>query len=206
MPSEPTPFHSEGDVDTATPEAGPTTARAPSRAIEAATPGNETDASLTDITQETDVWWGAYAGRTMAPTFALCALLSLNISLVVGWLWDEEHLSAQLMWHAAVVMIIAVWFFPLVLWIYRTVSRNYRLTTRKLYRDSGFRHPADGQVTLARVTRVWVKYSAIDRWLGVGRVVLDEEGGENLVLDGVYDPEPVAALIRRWVERARKQC
>src|SRR5438128_56230 len=150
---------------------------------------SETDLFLADPSQEADVWWGAYAGRTMAPTFALCAVLSLNISIVVGWVWNEERLSAQLMWHLAVLMIIAVWFFPLVLWVYRTLSRNYRLTTRNLYRDSGFHQPAAGQVALARVTRVEVRCTALDRRLGVGCILLDAEGGQRLVLHGVRDPE-----------------
>src|SRR5438067_10868763 len=42
--------------------------------------------------QEIDVWWGAYAGRSMSPMFALCTLVSVNISLVIGWAWDEERL------------------------------------------------------------------------------------------------------------------
>lgn len=163
----------------------------------------DADLIVADSNQETDVWWGAYAGRTMAPTFALCTLLSVNISLLIGWVWSAERLSPQVMWHLAVLFIIVVWFFPVALCIYRTLSRNYRLTTRYLYRDSGFHRPAAGQVDLARVSQVRVTHAALERWMGIGRITIEIEEEKTFVLDGVLDPEPVAKLIRRRVERAK---
>jgi hypothetical protein len=154
-----------------------------------------------DADQETDVWWGAYAGRTFAPVFAFCTLLSVNVSLAVGWYWDEEY--PQLMWHLAVLLVVAVWAFPLALWIHRTLSRTYRLTTHFLYRNRGFRRPADGHAELRRIARVYVKYALLQRLVGVGRIVAEVEGGAPLVLDGVHNPEPIADLIRRWSARAR---
>jgi hypothetical protein len=167
----------------------------------------QSPASLTELDdpfQETDVWWGAYCGRTMVPTFALCMLLSVNISLAFGWFWDDLHLNPQLQWHLAVCLIAAVWIFPLALWIHNTLSRTYRLTTRCLYRDRGFRRPADGQVDLARIKQVRVHFTILQRFLGVGRIIVDTDAAKPFVLDGVYDPEPVARLIRRWSERAQK--
>src|SRR5581483_5645151 len=112
--------------------------------------------------QETDVWCGAYAGRSMIPMFALCTLVSVNISIIIGWAWDEERLDPQIMWHMAVFLIAAVWFFPLCLWIHRTLSYNYRLTNRYLYRDRGFYPPTTERVDLACITRVEVEYTLLE--------------------------------------------
>ena len=46
---------------------------------------------------------------------------------------------------ALVVATVAVWAFPLFLWVYRSLSYTYRLTTHRLYRDRGFHPPASDQ-------------------------------------------------------------
>src|SRR5436309_1123391 len=37
--------------------------------------------------QEIDLWWGAYAGRTMTPSFIICALLTGLLILLVWVFW-----------------------------------------------------------------------------------------------------------------------
>lgn len=176
----------------------------------------EAEMSPRDPNQESDLWWGAYAGRTMAPTFGLCAMLSVLVSVFVVWIWHSEKLSklypsdengnydAQLLWHLGVLAILALWFLPLLTWTHRVLSRNYRLTSRNLYRDSGFHHPSAGQVELAKISRVEVSYAPMERLLRVGSITLSSEGGERLILEGVPEPEAVAALIRESVDRVRR--
>src|SRR5207302_5005204 len=107
--------------------------------------------------------------------FALCTLVSVLISLIVGWAWDEERLNPQLMWHLAVFLIVAVWICPLFLWVHRSLSYNYRLTNRYLYRDRGFHPPVSDRVELARITRVDVEYALLEGPFGVGRVRVESD-------------------------------
>ena len=50
--------------------------------------------------QEIDLWWGAYAGRTMTPSFIICALLTGLLILLV---WNQACMSSML----------ATWIVPL---------------------------------------------------------------------------------------------
>jgi hypothetical protein len=156
--------------------------------------------------QEVDVWWGSYSGRTMIPTFVVCTLLSASIALIAVWLWDEHWAHPQLMWHMTVLLIVLVWLFPLFVCGYRTVALNYRLTTQRLFRDRGFGHPpADGEMELARITAVRVRYTGLGRWISVGGVCVDADCPSCLVLQGIHEPERVADLIRGCAQRARER-
>ena len=135
---------------------------------------------------------------------SLYAILSIVIAVIIGWIWSQDQEKPQLLWHLTVLLIVGVWSYPLAQCVHRTLSRNYRVTTRCVYRDNGFRQLADGQLELTRVTQVSVTHTPLQRWLTVGCIVLEAEGKESLVLDGVYEPEPVAELILRWVEPRRQ--
>jgi membrane protein YdbS with pleckstrin-like domain len=163
-------------------------------------PGGESE-------QEVDVWWGAYSGRAIIPTALLCTVLSVNIALLAGWVWDKDQAPPQLLWHLTALLVVLVWAFPLLLCGYRAVAFNYRLTTHRLFRDRGFRHPpADGAVDLAEVTAVRVAYPPLGRLYGVGTIEVEAEGARRpLVLIGVSEPERVAELVRRGARRARER-
>lgn len=156
--------------------------------------------------QEVDVWWGSYSGRTMLPSFGVCGLLTLAIAGVSLYLvWGKDYHST-LVRYAAYLAVGVIWGLQLGRWAYRTVSINYRLTNRCLFRDRGFRHPSAGQVALAQVREVRVEEgSRLERFLGIGRVrVVGGNGAEVLMLEGVYDPEGAANTIRKQVEQVRQ--
>src|SRR5436190_23066459 len=44
-----------------------------------------------DENQETDIWWGAYAGRTMIPSFVICALLTGLLVWCVWIFWPKNE-------------------------------------------------------------------------------------------------------------------
>ncbi len=159
----------------------------------------------TDDSEEVEVWWGSYAGRTMVPDFVLCGLLTVGI-FGAAWYsgaWNGSEplrLTAQL-------LAGALWLLQGGRWAYRVVSINYRLTTRRLFCDRGFYHPANREVELAHVNHVLVIRGPLERLLGVGRirVVLQDRTTQPLVLEGVSAPESIAMTIREQVRRARQQ-
>lgn len=159
-----------------------------------------------DETEEVDVWWGAFAGRAMLPHFLLCGLLVTGIILSAWILWDEKKAHPQLMWHLSLALVALVGLVPSLRCAYLSVTHTYRLTTRRLLRDRGFRQPAAGVLDLVRVQDVGVEQSAWQRWVGVGRVrVTSDDNKMSLILEGVRRPRRVAALIRREAKRARRR-
>ena len=110
-----------------------------------------------DETQEVDIWWGAYAGRTMWPSFVVCALLTLAIGVAAfGW-WQLNPKHPHLVRYTGYWLAGMIWSAQLLRWGYRTLSINYRLTSRRLFRDRGFHNPAAGRVDLSNVAAVEVE-------------------------------------------------
>jgi membrane protein YdbS with pleckstrin-like domain len=153
-------------------------------------------------TDEVDVWWGSYAGRTMWRSFLACVLATGVVSWVT-WAW----LPADVVKLAFVALAGAIWLVQGRRWSHRYFGYNYRLTTRRLFRQRGFLYSEDGHVELARVTRVLVKAGWSERRAGVGQVLVcvDKPGEPPLVLEGLRHPARVAEEIRIRVQRVREQ-
>jgi uncharacterized membrane protein YdbT with pleckstrin-like domain len=150
-----------------------------------------------------DLWWGSYSPRTMAPVFVVCALLTAAV-LLVGWLlgvWPGYNPARSII----KLGILGLWVCLLVLWVFRVVGINYRLTNRCLYVDRGFREPIPEGIALDRVQQVVVERNFVERWLGIGRIriLLADSSQPPTVMEGVADPEQIALLIREQVQRNR---
>jgi membrane protein YdbS with pleckstrin-like domain len=154
--------------------------------------------------QETDVWWGSYAGRTMLPGFVICLVLTIVLLALDAYLGSQQWRS-DLISSAILATAGALWLFEGTRWVYRTIAVNYRLTNRRLLYMRGFKLPDSRAVELARISQVTVASGPIERLLGVGRISiqLENESSPSLVLDGVLAPEHVARTIRRRVRQAR---
>lgn len=149
-----------------------------------------------DDEQETDVWWGAYASRTMLPGFIVCGLITAGVTAV--WLdWVEYHLSELTARYTAYAVIGPLWSFQLGRWLYRILTRTYRLTTRRLYIERTFFHVPTRIVGLRHVTDVAVESTTLERRLNVGRVRLRTENPQEpeVILEGVYNPRWLAERI-----------
>jgi hypothetical protein len=152
--------------------------------------------------EEVDIWWGAYAGRTMVPRFVGCAILS---ALVVGMAWSVgAWRGAFLIRYGAGLIVAGLWLSQVGLWIYRMLALNYRLTTRHLYYERGFGHPGNPGIELGQITAISVMQGAVERWLGVGRIAIAATGNRlPLVLEGVRHANAVASEISRRVKQAQ---
>lgn len=157
-----------------------------------------------DAQQEHDVWWGAYDGRAMLPSFLVCGLLTLGV--VAGtWAWYLLFGgNAQDMRYSAYRLVGPVWLIQLARWLYRVAGLNYRLTSRHLFRTRSFFFPHTEAVPLAEVTRVTVEQTPWEGrfHLGTIRLVRDRKDLPPVLLEGVRHPERVADEIRHWVQKA----
>ncbi len=163
-------------------------------------------APLPDKTEETDIWWGSYAGRTMLPGFLLCLLLTIVLLALDGYL-GSQNMRSDLISSAMVGLAGALWLFHGTRWIYRTIAINYRLTNRRLLYTRGFKLPDGRTIELTQVTDVSVACGPIERLLGVGRIAIQVQDGNAapLVLDGVPNPERVARTIRKRVRQRKRE-
>jgi hypothetical protein len=158
-----------------------------------------------DEDQEADVWWGAYAGRTMLPSFVACGLLALGIAFAAWYVARTDPALPFPPRYAAYSLIALVWLVQLLRCGYRTVTINYRLTTRRLFWDRGFRNPSLA-VDLSRIKSVTVQPARpFERALGIGRLRIDVADADPLVLDGVHQPEAVAERLRATAAAAHRR-
>src|SRR5439155_1790937 len=136
--------------------------------------------------EEVDVWWGSYSGWTLWPSTAACMFLTGVIALTV-WLWVPR----DVMQWVFLGLAGALWLVQGTRWAYRFFGVNYRLTTRRLFRDEGFIHPQFVQISLKTVARVEVQRNALEKLARVGRLYLHfhDAALPPVVLEGVRHPD-----------------
>jgi hypothetical protein len=158
-----------------------------------------------DENQETDIWWGAYAGRTMMPSFVICTLLTGLLIWGVWMFWPKNENRPYLERYTTYILVGAVWIFQLIRWGYRIVAINYRLTTRRLICQRGFQTAATTAIDLAKIATVRIERAALESYLKVGRlrIVPVDTSHPSLLLEGVWRPDQIAALIMNQVQQAR---
>jgi hypothetical protein len=151
--------------------------------------------------EEVDIWWGAFAGRTMVPLFVLCGLLTLGVWALTLLLRRGPGLP--IVRYTAQGVGAAVWFVVLAWTAYRVIAVNYRLTSRRLLYRWGFQRAAQWEIELTRIAAVRVECRPLERLLGVGRlrVTLHDGGAAGPVFAGVVRPSAVARMIDRQIHR-----
>jgi hypothetical protein len=144
-----------------------------------------------DATQECDLWWGSYAGRTMLPSFLVCLLLTGGIA------WFGFAIARPMAQTIILGASGVVWLVQLARWSHRYFSFNYRLTTRRVFIDRGFLFPDRLQVELGAIVRTDMAQDRFEKLMGIGKVRLQlrDKGHGILVLAGVADPQAVVGRI-----------
>jgi hypothetical protein len=156
-----------------------------------------------DRSQEVDVWWGSYAGRTMLPSFMLCGLLSVGVVVGAYYLHIRYGFDRLTLRYCVYTIVAAMWFGQLARWAYRVMTFSYRLTTHRLLLERNFFNSARAAVGLQDITAVRVERPPLERVVGVGRVQVVSEKDPLLELRGLREPETIAAVIRGQVNRVR---
>lgn len=151
------------------------------------------------VGEEVDVWWGSHCGRAMAPSFVVCVLLTVAGFNVARQVAPERGLL-QLVFSCFATL---VWLVQLLRWGHRFFTCNYRLTTRYLYVDRGFRPLVARRFPLGEICRIEVRESKLENFLGVGDVWVYCEGNPRppVVLAGMVQPHGAAQRIRDTVKK-----
>jgi hypothetical protein len=150
--------------------------------------------------EEVDVWWGSHAGRALTPSFVVCVLLTVASFVAAQHLAPERGLLQLTFTGFASV----VWLVQLVRWGHYFFTCNYRLTTRYLYVDCGFRPLVACRFALRTIRTVEVRCNKWEKLLGIGSVwvYFEDSSQPPVVLTALVQPRQAAALIRETVKKS----
>jgi uncharacterized membrane protein YdbT with pleckstrin-like domain len=150
--------------------------------------------------QEVDVWWGSYSIKSVLPGL-LASLAASGLAVATAWLLPHGSLE-QLF---ALGLLGLCWVALLLFWAYRVFGVNYRLTTHRLFVETGLRHRRLQAVELSKISQVAFKRTSLEEFLGTGRLFVDVQGSAApLVLRGVLGAENIAEKIGSLREEARE--
>jgi hypothetical protein len=155
-------------------------------------------AEAAESAQEVDVWWGGYAWQTMLPDLGICLLVTAGLIGLAYFLVSRFDLRPEVARWISYYLNVLLWLLGFLRLAYRLAAYEYRLTKRRVFCSRGPLFGPTPPVELAEVQSVRVEQSALQRWLGVGTIVVTAANRpEPLVLAGVADPERIAKMIRR---------
>lgn len=161
------------------------------------------DESARAPADEVELWWGGYSGWAMLPLFFVCACVTAAMIGSAWYLYSEENVPGDRARYAVYLLALALWSMVIAVGLYRMVSWNYRLTTRRLFLIRGI-NPRTAAVTpLGDIQCILVSQTPVERRLNIGSVRVQASRLE-MDLPGVRDPHHVAGLIEKQVKRVRE--
>lgn len=188
-----------GAVQAAAPAASsPASPSAPVAAPESLTrqapPGSET---YRDPAHEKEVWRGRPAWKASAGVWALWLVGAIALTVLVYRYVDQGSRLRDFAWGLIAAAAVVV-FVRHALVVF---SRQYRLTTQRLFIHRGILSRTTDQTELVRVEDVRLKQGLIDRILNTGNVEVigSDRTDENIILESIDVPAEVAESIRRTV-------
>jgi hypothetical protein len=162
------------------------------------------DSDPSEPEYETDVCYAGYAGRDMSIGFGLCVVWTcLAFAAIPPWFRRFGEGPEAPGFLIAYGLSLAAWIAQVARWVSRKCMYQIRLTTGRLVFHRG---PFFGWhiVPLIDIGRVSIRQHAVQRMLGIGRVVVisDAESPAETVLCAVTQPKELADTIRRQVTLA----
>jgi membrane protein YdbS with pleckstrin-like domain len=179
-------------------DAGPADQAAPLRRSKAALGRSEGDTP-----PEEDLWNGTYSAKAMLGSMLAAIVLTVGGLLVVllfartGVGWKMLGLGLLVLW-GGLALVLA----------YRRLSVRYRLTSYRLFHESGLLSRMTDRLEVIDIDDVRVHQGPIERVLGVGTVTIvsSDRTHPDLHLPGIDEVRAVADLIdnTRRAERERR--
>jgi hypothetical protein len=156
-------------------------------------------AAWADPADETELAWLGYAPMALIPSVVVLAAVSVAFTLTL-----RPFVPLHVLHEAVDVPVAAAWLLQLFWVAYRLTGYNYRLTTRRLFRERGRLYPPEPPLDLATVVTVAAEQSRLGRWLGIGTVRVVAEDGPPWALTGVRRPGLLADMITDAAKVARE--
>jgi uncharacterized membrane protein YdbT with pleckstrin-like domain len=162
--------------------------------------------SLPSSEPEEEIWRGRFSGKALGHWWLLWFLWIAGL----GYLW-LAHVPSEYRgrpWAKYVLLGLAGAPLLAILWtlMVRKLSIRYRLTTHRLFMDTGILSRSANEVELIRVDDVSVRQNIIQRIFNVGIVTVvspTDQTEPRLELLGIENPIEVKEQIRTHVRRRR---
>jgi membrane protein YdbS with pleckstrin-like domain len=150
---------------------------------------------------EEDLWVGSYSPKAMAgPAIGLALLTVLGF---VG-----ASFAGPIGWTIAGIGAVVVWAFLAIVILYRTVTVHYRLTTFRLFHESGLLSRKRDRIEVIDINDVTLSQGIIERMFNVGTVHISSSDKTDPEFDmpGIENVRAVADLLdnTRRAERQRR--
>lgn len=155
---------------------------------------------------ETDLWtgrphWKHYAGR-----IALWGVGNLGLAVLAGWMsmrvewmtfWRTGALVAGVLVVSAVVMLGGM--------VLTILGTRYRLTSQRLFVERGILSQTVDQLELIRVDDVRLHKTLVDRFFGLGSILLVSTDATDRQVEvvGVAEAASVAEAVRTHMKSQR---
>jgi membrane protein YdbS with pleckstrin-like domain len=162
--------------------------------------------SLPSSEPEEEIWRGRFSGKALGHWWLLWFLWIAGL----GYLW-LAHVPLEYRgkpWARYVLLGLAGAPLLMILWtlMVRKLSIRYRLTTHRLFKDTGILSRHANEVELIRVDDVAVHQNLIQRLFNVGVVTVvspTDQTEPRLELLGIENPIEVKEQIRAHVRQRR---
>jgi len=157
---------------------------------------------------ESNLWSGRTSWKHYCLRIALWVMINIVVDvLIVQWAWASEKLgTAGLFWVSVGVLVISA-FSMLLKVALHILGRRYRLTTQRLFIESGILSKTIDQTELIRVDDVRVHKSLFDRIFNLGTISLlsTDVTDKELTIEGVSDPDAIAEKVRANMRAQRSK-
>jgi len=196
--SAPTPDANPEQADPLYPPQGPDPQGTTPAAVQ--TMAEETEAegeNAPGVEGEHVVWEARYSLRNFIGRAILRTALTLGWIALATYTWGQGHPNAAPVTIGLGVVLGLVWLAFLYRIIKAYYGHSYQLTNRRLFVATGLMRRRRDQMELLRIKDVFTRQTLIDRWLGLGTVVVvsTESALPTFYLAGVNDPERVMDLV-----------
>lgn len=157
---------------------------------------------------ESDLWTGRTSWKHYF--FRIAFWLVGNIVaalLIVQWEWASEKLGvAGMFWFITGVIVVSSSLLLLKV-VLHILGRGYRLTTQRLFIESGILSKTIDQTELIRVDDVRVYKSLFDRVFNLGTISLlsTDVTNKEITIEGVCDAESIAEKVRAHMRAQRSK-
>jgi membrane protein YdbS with pleckstrin-like domain len=156
---------------------------------------------------EQELWKGRFSGKAQGHWWALWFLeMPLLLFLWFRFVPAETQKGLYAKWAFVAAAVVPV---LLILWhlVIEKLSTRYRLTTHRLFKETGILSRELNEIELVRVDDVAVRQNIIQRIFNVGIITViapHDQTEPRLELLGIENPIEVKEMIRTHVRRRRQ--
>ncbi|MBI3854653.1 MAG: PH domain-containing protein [Planctomycetes bacterium] len=156
---------------------------------------------------EQELWKGRFSGKAQGHWWVLWFIeMPVLVFLWLRFVSSDDRVKPYAKWVFGAADVLPV---LLILWnlVIEKLSTRYRLTTHRLFKETGILSRELNEVELVRVDDVAVRQNLIQRIFNVGIVTVispHDQTEPHLELVGIENPIEVKEMIRTHVRRRRQ--